>query len=440
MSRGSAPTLLIAAPATNSGKTTLTLALLRALKDKGLSVKSFKTGPDYIDPVFHHKASGKPCVNIDPWGMETNTRNHLLSSCQNDADIVIGEGVMGLFDGARDGSGSTADLAAEFNIPIILVVSATGLSSSAAALLQGFQNFRDDISIAGVIFNGVGSSNHGEILRTASSVAGIPCVGLISKHEDLNIPRRHLGLVQADENSSLERFLSKAAQIISQSIDLTALTTLAKKPQKLLQEAPTPPIISGQHIAIAEDNAFRFTYAHYKKAWREAGIHVSPFSPLANEAPHPNADFIYLPGGYPELHLPKLSSAENFLKGIRDAKDKSVSIYGECGGYMVMGEAIVGKDGKTYPMAGVLPLKTSFETPKLHLGYRQAKLRHSTSLGAAGCRFRAHEFHYASEVQKSSYATPLFTATDALSNNLGEFGLIAGSAFGSFIHLIDRAQ
>ena len=438
MSAGAAPALLIAAPSSNSGKTTLTLALLRAYRNRGIKVASFKVGPDYIDPVFHHRASGTPCLNIDPWGMRIGTQNDQLSRAGATADLVIGEGVMGLFDGAKDGTGSSADLADTHTIPIILIVQAKGQSSSVGAVLHGFNSYRSSTKIAGVIFNSVGSPAHADILRKAAEQVGIPCLGMIPKSETLELPRRHLGLVQADENTDLEKFLDGAAALIDQHVDLEALQKLAARPLLSHSEA-APFVFPGRHLAVASDAAFTFCYPHLEQNWQEAGLEISRFSPLADEAPNADADFIYLPGGYPELHLPTLSKSFNCFAALQAAKAKHVPIYGECGGYMVMGESLSGKDEVAYPMANLLPVQTSFAKPKLHLGYRRVSVDGSCALASKETSFFAHEFHYAEETTRAD--TPaLFTATDALGTTLGGFGAVDGSAFGSFIHLIDRAD
>ncbi len=439
MNAGPAPALIIAAPASNSGKTTLTLSLLRAFRNLGIRTASFKVGPDYIDPVFHHRASGQPCVNIDPWGMRPQTQNTYLGDVATAADLVIGEGVMGLFDGARDGTGSTADLADAHQIPIILIVPASGQSTSVGALLHGFDSYRSSTKIAGVIFNNVGSPAHGDILKKAAQQVGIPCLGMIPKSDKLSLPRRHLGLVQADENEDLENFLQEAANLVQQHIDLPALQKLASPPI-FTACAADPFSFLSRHIAVARDAAFTFIYPHFEQAWRQSNTQISFFSPLDDEAPSVDADFIYLPGGYPELHLPALTQSHNCFAALQTAKANNIPIYGECGGYMVMGQSITGKDGTTYPMADLLPVQTSFTKPKLHLGYRQVSLAEDSQLAPQNTAYRAHEFHYAEEIQRSKATPPLFTATDALGKDLGGLGAICGSAFGSFIHLIDRAD
>ena len=435
MTNWSAPSLIIAAPASGSGKTTVTLALLRALSNEGMNVSSFKVGPDYIDPAFHHLASRHPCLNLDPWAMSPETLNRSFRMSAADSDLVIGEGVMGLFDGAQDGRGSTADLASTFDIPVILVVDAKGQAASVGAVLHGFNSFRDDIRLAGVIFNSVGSANHKAFLETAAEKVGIPVLGAIPKSASLQLPRRHLGLIQAQENPEIEIFLNNAANIIKENVDLEKLKSLATPIYTHSDKTPlrTPP---GQNISIARDEAFAFSYPHLIADWQTVGAKITFFSPLNDEGPTENADFIYLPGGYPELHAPKLSNAQKFKTSLAKAAQNGKSIFGECGGYMVLGETLTDRDGCVHPMLGLLPTATSFAEPKLHLGYRYATLTSDHHLGPKGLKITAHEFHYASEIQNSS-ATPLFELSNAKGDDLGSAGAVVGAVSGSFIHLID---
>jgi len=437
VSRPPVPAMIIAAPGSNSGKTTVTLALLRAFAKSGINVSSFKTGPDYIDPAFHHRASGRACFNLDPWAMRPQTLRHIWENVTTDSDLVIGEGVMGLFDGAADGSGSTADLAEFLDIPIILVVNAKGQAASVGALLHGFNSYRKSSRLAGVIFNAVGSANHVAMLKATAEQVGVPYLGAIPKSDQLTLPRRHLGLVQAQENTELDNFLDQAADIIAAHVDLAKLQSLAttsriKPGTEISATAP------GQHIAIAKDAAFAFCYPHQIATWQKAGAQISYFSPLLDQAPDGAADFIYLPGGYPELHADSLARAHNFKTALCAAAHKKVGIFGECGGYMVLGQTLTDKTGIAHPMSGLLPIHTSFEHPKLHLGYRQAKLAGPCALGFAGTRFSAHEFHYASVIGTEGSA-PLFSLKNATNDDLGASGAISGSVCGSFVHLIDKA-
>ena len=437
---------VIAAPSSGSGKTTITLGLLRHFSRSNLAVSSFKVGPDYIDPGFHAAASGRPCLNIDSWAMRPEMVSSLFGQAASDVDIVIGEGVMGLFDGAQTApgtppgkpSGSTADTAALLNLPVILVVDVGAQAQSAAATVHGFATFRADVTVSGVIFNRVGSDRHARMLCDAAAPLGIPVLGCVPRSPDIAVPDRHLGLVQASEMAALEVFLDAAADLVARHIDLAALKSILRGAGVTASDVlslPIPPL--GQRIAVASDDAFRFAYPHVLNGWRAAGAEIMPFSPLADQAPHQTCDAVYLPGGYPELQAAKLAANGVFLQGLRDASARDAAIYGECGGYMVLGEILTDADGQSYRMAGLLPLETSFARRKMHLGYRNAVLSADTPLGPAETVYGAHEFHYASTTRLGD-AQPLFTVSDAAGNDLGPAGLQAGSVFGSFIHLIDR--
>ena len=428
--------VLIAAPSSGSGKTVITLALLRALKRSGHAVGSLKIGPDYIDPGFHSLASGAACLNIDGWAMRPSTRAGQIARIAEDIELMIAEGVMGLFDGAADGTGSSADLAADFNLPIILIVDVSGQSASAAAVVTGFKEFRADIKIAGVIFNRVGSARHEQMLRRAMETVSIPILGCLPRDEILAFDSRHLGLVQASELADIETQIEAAATLISKVIDLNTLISLSKS-SKIPTPAPTPPIIPplGQRIAIASDTTFSFCYPHILKAWQEAGATISTFSPLADEAPALDCDAIYLPGGYPELHAARIASNNNFMSGLNEAAQRDATLYGECGGFMVLGESLTDRDGETHAMSGLLPIETSFASPKLHLGYRKLQLLTDGVLGKKGTQYRGHEFHYSAQTAKSDEF--LFAAHDALDEDLGNFGCRRGNVMGSYIHLID---
>jgi len=432
------PSLLIAAPASGSGKTTITLALLRAFKRRKIKVSSFKVGPDYIDPAFHGLASGRPCFNLDPWAMQPTTLGRTASAAASGSDLLIGEGVMGLFDGAQNGQGSTADLANHLNIPIILVVDAKGQATSVGALIHGFNSFREDIKIAGVIFNSVGSINHKKMLGKAAADLGIPVLGYIPKSENLILKHRHLGLVQARERQDIEAFLDGAASIIEANADLDRIQSLAR-PSHFKSDRSKSTLLPGERIAIARDDAFAFSYPHFIEDWKNSGAELSFFSPLNDEAPNEEADLIYLPGGYPELHAEQLSAATNFKAKMKLASKRGIAIYGECGGFMTLGISITDATGTSYPMLNLLPVETSFAKRKLHLGYRNIELLEDCFLGPKGRAFKAHEFHYASLVSTEN-THPLFSMKNALGEPLPAAGLIKYNVAGSFIHLIDRAD
>lgn len=438
----SIPGLIVAAPATGSGKTVVTLGLLRALARRDVRVASAKVGPDYIDPAFHAAASGRPCFNLDSWAMRPATVAGLIGELAAGAELILCEGVMGLFDGANvaDGpDGSTADLAAATGWPVLLVVDVRGQAGSAAALVRGFAGHRKDVRIAGVVFNRLGGDAHRAMLLRACArhLPEIAVLGLLPRLDGLELPSRHLGLVQACERSDLQSFLDQAADLVEAHLDLDRLAGLAAAghPGAAAAAVPLPPL--GQRIAVAGGAAFAFAYPAVLDGWRRAGAELSPFSPLADEAPG-DCDAVFLPGGYPELHAGTLSGCRSFLDGLRAAAKRGTAIYGECGGYMVLGETLIDAAGDAHAMAGLLPLTASLAQRRLHLGYRQAVLAADGPLGEAGRRFRGHEFHYATVVAQGP-GQPLFAAADAAGHPVGAMGLAAGKVAGSFLHLVDSA-
>ena len=434
--------LILAAPASGSGKTLIAAGLLRHLQRRGMRVAAAKAGPDYIDPSFHAAASGRPCVNLDLWAMRPATLAGLVAQLGVEADLVLCEGVMGLFDGTGpDGeAGSTAALARLTGWPVVLVVDARRQGASAAALIGGFARHDPQVPLAGVIFNRVAGRRHRDLLEIALArhIPDLPCLGAVPQDPALALAERHLGLVPAGERSDSETVIEHAAAVVSDALDVDALLALAR-PSTLGSAAPAMPLMPlGQRIAVARDAAFAFSYPAVLDGWRRAGAALSFFSPLADEPPDRDADAIYLPGGYPELHAGRLAMAERFVAGLRRAAAGGTFIYGECGGYMVLGEALSDADGQTHRMAGLLPLATSFAERRLHLGYRALTLLREAPLGPARSRFRGHEFHYATTVSAAGEA--LFAAADSCGVDLGLAGLRHGSVAGSFMHLIDREE
>ena len=417
--------LILAAPASGSGKTTVTLALLRLLSREGLEIRAAKSGPDYIDPAFHAAACGAPCVNLDAWAMAPA---RIAALASGPGTLVI-EGAMGLFDGAPpDGKGAVADLARILGLPVVLVVDAGRMAGSVAPLVAGFAGFDPGVRVAGVILNKVGSDRHETMLRRALRPLGVPVLGVLRRDAALALPARHLGLVQAGERPDLDGFLDRAADALAPGLDRAALLAAAAPlPGAGPATAPDPP---AQVIAMARDTAFAFAYPHMLASWRAAGAEIRCFSPLADE-PVPPADLVFLPGGYPELHAPRLAASRTFLDSLCRAAT-TTDIYGECGGYMVLGDGLVDADGSRHAMAGLLRLETSFEARRLHLGYRQL---HGAPGRLAG-PWAGHEFHYASTLRAEG--PPLFEARDAEGTPLPPMGLRHGRVQGSFAHLIER--
>jgi cobyrinic acid a,c-diamide synthase len=432
--------LIVAAPRSGAGKTTVTLGLLAALKRRGLAVQAAKAGPDYIDPAFHQAATGRKSVNLDSWAMRPSLLDALVVEAASRADMLVIEGVMGLFDGidaAAGRTGSTADLAARFVLPVLLVIDVSGQSQSAAALLRGFVTHDPEVKIGGVVLNRVGSERHRKFVADAIAASGIPVLGSVPRDEMIALPERHLGLVQAGEHGDLAERLDRLAAIAETHLDLDRILRLAVPPHlaETKQATALPP--PGSRIALAQDAAFTFVYPHVLDGWRRAGAEIVAFSPLADEPPPKDCDSCWLPGGYPELHAGRLAGAHKFRDGLaRFAATRPV--HGECGGYMVLGEVLEDADGISHPMAGLLGHATSFARRKLHLGYREATLLADSPIGRAGSRLRGHEFHYAALVATCN-DEPLVELADGQGQRLGTSGSWRGHVTGTFFHAIAAA-
>ncbi len=428
--------LVLAAPASSSGKTTLTLALLRALARRNLQVFAGKSGPDYIDTTYHEQATGRVALTFDAWAMsDAQLAEQVLALRAAGARSFVIEGAMGLFDGGGvAGRGSTAELASRLGLPIILVIDAARLAHSAPLLHLGIQAMMPSLALAGIIANRVGSARHLEIVRSAIEATGMPLLGSLPRQPDFVLPSRHLGLVPAPELADLERLLERLADQAEQTLAIDSIVSLMRPPRVADLTGPGTPLRPpGQIIALARDAAFAFVYRHMITAWRGQGAEIRFFAPLDDEAPSADADAVVLPGGYPELHAGPLASARRFHAGMTAARDRQAVIYGECGGYMVLGQGLATKAGR-FPMLGLLPHTSSMTEPRLHLGYRYLRTRRPAFL--RGCH-AGHEFHYASATTRRG-TPPLFTATDADDANPYPAGAVIGKVAGSFAHLICR--
>ncbi|MDO5529087.1 MAG: cobyrinate a,c-diamide synthase [Paracoccus sp. (in: a-proteobacteria)] len=541
MSRALPPGLMISAPASGAGKTTVTLGLLRAWTMAGRKVQPFKSGPDYIDPAFHRAASGRVSLNLDSWAMGGAMLGVLAARAEG-ADLALAEGSMGLFDGVASrgatDNGSSASIARRMGWPVVLVLDVSGQAQTAAAGASGFAHYPGAPKLAGVILNRVASPRHERLARLGMEAAGLRVFGALPRRIDLTLPERHLGLVQAAEHPDLDRAIAEYAAFLSDHVDLDALEAAAREgsgaPEQRAEgaaadgrgdgsqavltssrsaeasdesgrslgagEAPNPagqsaittgrrepaesapaardphtqraaaedsgassagqpaqvkggasistpqpaqtptaastPPPPGRRIALAQDAAFSFIYPHLLAAWEAAGAQILPFSPLADEAPDPSADLVWLPGGYPELHAARLAGAARFHAALRDHA-KTRPVHGECGGYMALGAALIDKDGARHQMAGLLGLVTSYEKRKMHLGYRMARLLAPSPGFAAGASLRGHEFHYSTIIEQPD--PPLARVCDADGNEIPETGSVRGHVTGTFFHLIAGA-
>ncbi|MFV0513224.1 MAG: cobyrinate a,c-diamide synthase [Jhaorihella sp.] len=428
--------LLVSAPSSGTGKTTVMLGLLRALVEDGLTVQAFKSGPDYIDPAFHRAASGRASFNLDTWAMGGDLLNAIASQAAG-ADICVAEGSMGLFDGVatrgQSGFGSSAETAGRMGWPVILVLDVGGQAQSAAATALGFREYQPDLPFAGVILNRVASPRHERLTRRGMERAGMPVLGVLPRRGDLTLPERHLGLIQAVEHPDLETAIAGYAAFLRDNVDLAAIKTAATGHS--LCGGGTLPKPPAQRIALAQDAAFSFAYPHILEGWRAAGAEILPFSPLADEAPDGDADLVWLPGGYPELHAGTLANAKRFRDGLR-LHAQTRPVHGECGGYMALGRALIDKDGTRHEMAGLLGLVTSYENRKFHLGYRRAVLKSTAPGYRPGAALRGHEFHYSTILDQPD--APLADVFDADGAPVPETGSTRGQVTGTFFHLISE--
>ena len=431
--------LLISAPSSGTGKTTVMLGLLRALADDGLAVQPFKSGPDYIDPAFHQAACGRPSFNLDGWAMGPKLWQ-AISARAKGADICVAEGSMGLFDGVatrgQQGFGSSAETGQAMGWPVVLVLDVGGQAQSAAATALGFRSYLPDLPFAGVILNRVASPRHERLTRMGMERAGLPVLGVLPRRGDLTLPERHLGLIQAVEHPDLDAAIADYATFLRDHVDLDALRAAAAG-DALPQTPSALPKPPAQRIAIARDAAFSFTYPHLLEGWHDAGAEILPFSPLADEAPAADADIVWLPGGYPELHAGQLAAAETFRAGVRRHAETR-PIHGECGGYMALGEALIDKSGTRHQMLGLLGLVTSYEKRKFHLGYRRAVLQAPLPGFSVDTALRGHEFHYSTILEQPD--APLAEVRDADGNLVPETGSHRGHASGTFFHLITQEE
>ena len=370
------PQIMIGAASSGSGKTTFTMGLLRALKNRGLQVQPYKCGPDYIDTKFHTLASGNESVNLDTW-LASNTHVYqLYHSYAKKADVCVVEGVMGLYDGHQRMLGSSAELAGLLEIPVILLVNAKSTAYSVAPLIKGFKNFSPKVQIAGVVFNQVSSPSHYEHLKVACIDVGVECFGYIPLSKELKIPSRHLGLTLGAKKR-MDAQIKKTAELIDRHVDIDNLLACCQKQTVDIRETNLGK--GNLKIAVAKDEAFNFIYCENLEQLHRLGT-VTFFSPLKD-------DLVYLPGGYPELFAHRLQKHHRLMNALKEYAEQGGKVLAECGGMIYLCRSLTNRKGdKQYPMSDVLPLDCTMVGAKLHLGYRKMQI--------GGNEWKGHEFHY----------------------------------------------
>jgi cobyrinic acid a,c-diamide synthase len=405
---------LVSAVASGQGKTTVTAALARKFREQGMKVRIFKTGPDFLDPMLLECASGAPVHTLDLWITGVEPCRRLLAQAASEADLVLIEGVMGLYDGAP----SSADLARAFGVPGIAVIDASAMGHSAGALALGLRDY-GPVELAGVIANRIASPAHAAMV--ASSLRTIPLLGHLTQQER-SLPERHLGLLQPAEVADLDAMLDRIAGQLA--LDREAWTAL-REPRfdTGAAEEPGKRLLAGKTIAIARDAAFAFLYPANLDCLQALGARLSFFSPLADEAVPPNADAVYLPGGYPELHAVKLSAASAWRASLRQAHADGKPIWAECGGMMALAESLADASGNAWPMAGLLPATVSMQTRLAGLGPQGLETAHGV--------LRGHTFHYS---RLDTAVRPVAHTLRHPSGDAGEAVYRIGSLTASYFH------
>ncbi|MDO9006441.1 MAG: cobyrinate a,c-diamide synthase [Aquabacterium sp.] len=411
------PAVLISAPASGQGKTTATAALARWHRQQGLRVRVFKTGPDFLDPMILERASGQPVYQLDLWmGGEAHCREMLYrAACES--DLILVEGVMGL----HDGEASSAGLAMRFGLPVLAVIDGSAMAQTFGAIALGLATYRPDLTMAGVLANRVGSESHAQMLRE-SLPEGMAWFGALPRNEAYGMPSRHLGLVQAEEIADLEQRIDQAAQALGR-LSLTLPLPVSFEPPEPDQAVVHARRLQGVRIAVARDAAFSFLYPANLDTLRDLGAELIFFSPL-NDAALPEADSVYLPGGYPELHLNQLAHNSAMKAAIQAHHAQGKPLVAECGGMLYLLDSLSDVQGQTAPMLGLMPGKAVLQKRFVNLGM------HGVSLPEGA--MRGHTFHHAS---MDSPMSPVASTLPQRQLGKAEGVYRAGRLHASFLHL-----
>lgn len=431
--------LVVAGPSSGVGKTTVTLGLMAALTRRGLIVQPFKCGPDFIDPGHPHHVCGRRSRNIDGWMLAAPVNHTIFFRHAASADISVVEGVMGLFDGASrsSGAGSTAQMATMLKLPIVLVVDASKMAGSAAALVHGFATFDPSVHLAGVIFNKVGSATHYGLLKDALERAGggVASLGYLPRDDRLRIPERYLGLVTADEDVLSEQAVAHLADLVDRHVDVDGVLEVAGVIVDRAEE-PAPAHAAGlARIGVARDRAFCFYYEDNSDALRAAGADLVEFSPLDDADLPDHLDALYFGGGYPELWADTLTANQTMQMAVRRFIAADKPVYAECGGLMYLAQSIQDREGRRWPMVGALPFTVVMTEKLQRFGYVEVTLTRDCMLGAPGTTARGHSFH-CSRIEKTGADTRhAYQLRYTLAGVDDAEGFSVGSVLASYIHL-----
>lgn len=430
-------TLVIAGTHSGCGKTTTSLALMAALVRRGCRVQAFKAGPDFIDPGHHRRITGRPSHNLDGWMMGQDQVKATYQRYAADADVVVIEGVMGLYDGFSGSTedGSTAQIAKWLEAPVVLVADARSMARSAAAMVSGYASFDPELSMAGVLFNRIGSDNHASLIEEAMSHStDLPALGFLKRSEDLCLPSRHLGLVTDQEHSLSTDTVTTLADWIESGCNVGRLLSLASENTPPAKPAP-PPVAPTARIGIPRDAAFCFYYEENLRLLKQAGAKLVEFSPLVDSALPSGLDGMYLGGGYPEIHAEQLAANSNMRMEIREFCQSGKQVYAECGGFMYLMDSITDAHGTKHPMCGVYSFEANMNDRFRALGYREAVTTHPSILGPSWTMCRGHEFHYSSISVQDTETTAIYKVQNRKGWSDQMEGFVRGNTLGSYIHL-----
>ena len=388
------PRIIIAATQSGSGKTTITAGLLAALKNRGLNVQPYKIGPDYIDTGWHALACGKISHNLDSWLVGKDKLNEIFIQTAFRADISIIEGVMGLYDGGKGGISSTAEISKLLNAPVVLVIDAKSMGTSAAAIALGFREFDKSVKLAGVILNRIGSDSHKKMIVDALNSLGIKCFGAIKRNDEFFLPERHLGLVPTTENNSID-IINKICAAVEEQIDIDALISLANNSTPIEITPKSSKLTANSlKIAVARDEAFNFYYESSLNELERRGAEIIYFSPLNDETLPQNIGGLIIGGGFPEMFAAKLQQNKNLRADINRMAEIGLPIFAECGGFMYLMKNLIDFDGKSFEMCGVIDGVATMTNKLQIVGYVEAEILSECIIGKICDKIRAHEFHF----------------------------------------------
>ena len=429
------PRIVIAATQSGGGKTTLVTGLLAALRTRGLTVQSFKVGPDYIDLGYHRLASGRTGHNLDTWLVPEARLTEIFARECAGADIAVIEGVMGLYDGGRRGISSTAAIAKALDAPVLLVIDAKSVGASAAATALGFRVYDPKLNLAGVLINRLGSDTHEEMIREAMAGIDMSVYGVLRRDAALALPERHLGLTPVEENAAAETVRSIGERVEAR-LDLDSILKLARSAAPLvLPQSAQQNARSSVRIGVARDEAFSFYYAASLAELEAHGAKIIAFSPLHDEA-LPEVDGVLIGGGFPEMFAAQLAENASMRASLCRAAEEGMPLYAECGGYMYLMQSLVDFDGVEHAMAGIFPARARMTEKLQMVGYVEAEQTVDTVLGSAGLLLHGHEFHFSvEEAERAADLVRPFTFTKLRNGARYAAGCVYKNVLGSYLHL-----